>query len=157
MTKNQISNFLLHHRPPFVPAQYTREKSDSVSREKIKELQLQRKEISVASEADKKQSGAKRTNHRAALKFEKCAVSSCVLLGLLQFSLRSKPTNQVAAFERCWSTALLCGYHLSPSSVWIGRVPYSGQRTKFFFLNGPTYAGKIYVSIYFFLITTDRP
>ena len=90
MTKNQISNFLLYQKPPFVPAQYTREKSDSVSREKIKELQLQRKEISVASEADKKQSGAKRTNHRAALKFEKCAVSSRVLLGLLQFSLRSK-------------------------------------------------------------------
>ena len=37
----------------------------------IKELQLQLKEISVASEADKKQSGAKRTNHRTALKFEK--------------------------------------------------------------------------------------
>ena len=83
----------------------------------VKELQLQRKEISVASEADEKQSGAKRTNHRAALKFEKCAVISCVLLGLLQFSLRSKPTNQVAAFERCWSTALLRGYHLSLSSV----------------------------------------
>ena len=56
----------------------------------IKELQLQRKEISVASKADKKQSGAKRTNDKASLKFEKCAVSSCVLIGLLQFSLRSK-------------------------------------------------------------------
>ena len=31
----------------------------------------------------------------------------------------AKRTNQVAAFERCWSTALLRGYHLSPSSVWI--------------------------------------
>ena len=95
----------------------------------------------------------------------------------------AKRTNQVAAFQRCWSTALLRGYHLSPSSVWIyvihihificwpggpvrekqrarrgiGRVPYSGQRAQFFFLNGPTYAGKIYVSIYFFLITTNRP
>ena len=59
----------------------------------LKELQLQRKEISVASEADKRQSGAKRTNHRAALKFEKCAVSSCVLIGLLQFSLRSRETD----------------------------------------------------------------
>ena len=155
MTKNQISNFLLYQRPHFVPAQYTRKKSDSVSREKCQRTATATE--GNASEADKKQSEAKRTNHRAALKFEKCAVISCVLLGLLQFSLRSKPTNQVAAFERCWSTALLCGYHLSPSSVWIGRVPYSGQRTKFFFLNGPTYAGKIYVSIYFFLITTDRP
>ena len=70
----------------------------------------------------------------------------------------AKRTNQVAAFERCWSTALLRGYHLSLSSVWIyvihidificwpggavrekqcarrgiGRVPYSGQRTHFF-------------------------
>ena len=139
--------------PPNIPG----EKRTLLIGKNIKELQMQRKEISVASEADKKQSWEKRTNHRAALKFEKCAVSSCVLLGLLQFSLRSKPTNQVAAFERCWSTALLRGYHVSPSSVWIGRVPYSGQRTKFFFLNGPTYAGKIYVSIYFFLITTDRP
>lgn len=41
----------------------------------IHELQLQPKESSVASEADEKQSGAKRT-------------------------------KQVAAFERCWSTAL---------------------------------------------------
>ena len=91
MTKNQISNFLLYQRPLFVPAQYTRGKKDSVMIGKnIKELQLQRKEISVASEADKKQSWEKRTNHRAALKFEKCAVSSCVLIGLLQFSLRSK-------------------------------------------------------------------
>ena len=36
--------------------------------ENIHELKLQRKESSVASEADKKQSGAKRTTHRAALK-----------------------------------------------------------------------------------------
>ena len=34
MTKNQISNFLLYQRPLIVPAQYTLEKSDSVSREK---------------------------------------------------------------------------------------------------------------------------
>ena len=36
--------------------------------ENIHELQMKRKESSVASEADEKQSEAKRTNHRAALK-----------------------------------------------------------------------------------------
>ena len=41
MTKNQISNFLLYQKPPFVPAQYTREKSDSVSREKYQRTAIE--------------------------------------------------------------------------------------------------------------------
>ena len=93
----------------------------------IHELQLQRKESSVANEADEKQSGAKRTTHRAALKKVSSVpvfwVACYIYTPVRKYSLSSK-TDQ--SDSRFWTVLVNCAasrfgipniYHYSPQSV----------------------------------------